>query len=89
MNHTYTISLNAINGLSVLPRIALVFSRRRLKIDHLRMHESPIHGLAHLDIVLDCDQNTTVRLIQQLRRIVEVADISVSHGDELANGSPG
>jgi acetolactate synthase small subunit len=85
MNHTYTISLNAINGLGVLPRIALVFSRRRLKIGRLRMHESETHGLAHLDIVLDCDQKTTIRLIQQLRRIVEVADISVSHGDGVCS----
>jgi acetolactate synthase small subunit len=83
MRHTYTISVNAVNGLSVLPRIALVFSRRRLKIGRLRMHESEVHGLAHLDIVLDCDQKTTLGVIQQLRRIVEVADISVSHGDEL------
>lgn len=81
MKHTYTISLHALNGFTVLPRLALVFSRRRLKIERLEMVDSDNRGVAHFNIVLKCDGSMAEKLIKQIQRIVEVIDVMISEGN--------
>lgn len=82
MNNLYTLSLRTQQGFAVLPRIALHFSRRRLHIERLSMDNSD--ELTEFTIVFASDSQSVAKLIQQLRRVVELRDIAFSEGDALA-----
>ncbi len=80
MNPMVTITLTAVNAMGVLPRIALLFSRRRLTISHLHMDQVETSGLAHLQISVRCDPHTAEQLLRQLRRLAELVEVSL-HAD--------
>ena len=82
MNPMVTIKLTAVNAMGVLPRIALLFSRRRLTISHLHMDHVEASGLAHLQISVRCDLDTAEQLSRQLRRLVELVEVCL-HVDDV------
>jgi len=82
--HNYTITLHALNDFATLPRITLVFSRRRLKFQRFEMNDTEGSGIAQFTITLQCSADTAQRLIKQLYKIVEVMDVAISE----ANDSP-
>ena len=71
----FIIYAQTLDSYSVLPRIALYFSRRRLRIDRLEMHADEDDRAMRFRIELRCDGATIERLVKQLRRIVELEDI--------------
>lgn len=76
--HSYTFTLHAQAAHPVLPRLALIFSRRRLRIRHLEMTEAGEPGVNRYRVTLDCDPAMAERLGKQFRRIVEVSDVAVA-----------
>ena len=72
-----SLSLRLQNEPAVLARIALVFSRRRLRIQAMQLldlqQDSP---LAELQIDLTCEPFMARLLADQLDRIVEVSSVS-------------
>ena len=70
----HTIHLRAHHAHAVLPRIALAFSRRRLRIAALHYVHPEDTAPAAVRIELDCEPPMAAELTAQLRRIVEVSE---------------
>ena len=70
----HTIHLRAHHAHAVLPRIALTFSRRRLRIRTLRYLPLEEDAAAEVRIDVDCEPPMAAELTAQLRRIVEVSE---------------
>ena len=87
MNSTYTISLHALNEFSMLARISLCFSRRRIKIQGFEMTHNEV-GPALFRIVFKSDGQCTTQLIKQLRKIIDLHDIAINEGDLLSSKKP-
>jgi len=75
MNTHHTIHLRAFNAPAVLPRILLVFSRRRLRIEALQFYDVFGDKPADVQIDFDCDAATAADAVKQLRNIVEVQNV--------------
>ncbi len=71
----HTIHLRAHHAHAVLPRIALAFSRRRLRILALHYFHLDEAATAEVQIDLDCERPMAMELTAQLRRIVEVSEV--------------
>lgn len=72
-----TLSLRLQNEPSVLSRIALVFSRRRLRIQAMQFLDlQQDSSLAELQVDLTCEPFMARLLSDQLERIVEVSSVS-------------
>ncbi len=76
--YSYTFILHAQAAHPVLPRLALLFSRRRLRVRHLEMAESGEPGMNRYRVTLDCDPAMAERLDKQFRRIVEVSEVAMT-----------
>ncbi|MFT5394006.1 MAG: acetolactate synthase regulatory subunit [Gammaproteobacteria bacterium] len=77
MDTTHLFELQAQNAPSILPRICLVLSRRRITPLHLSFAVSDDAKSCTLEITIECDRNTANRLQAQLARVVELTDISM------------
>ena len=77
MNTHHTIHLRAFNAPAVLPRILLVFSRRRLRIEALQFFDVFGDEPAEAQIDFDSDAATAADAVKQLRNIVEVQDVRI------------
>jgi len=75
MSEHVTIMVRAHNTPSVLPRILLVFSRRRQRIQALQCYDLDREGPAEIQADLECDPRCATELVRQLERIVEVVDV--------------
>ncbi len=75
MNTHHTIHLRAFNAPAVLPRILLVFSRRRLRIEALQFYDVFGDKPAEVQIDFNCDAATAADAVKQLRNIVEVQNV--------------
>lgn len=72
----YKITTITENKPGVLYRIADLFLRRRINIDSLSVRE--IDTAAHLsqfNIEVDCDKDIVPKIVNQIRRIIEVVEI--------------
>lgn len=83
-----TFSLTALDAPSVLPRVLLVFARRRLSVHGLHMNTK--QEWAHITLHLDghCASQAP-QLQQQLQRIVEVQSVDwrQDNGQALAQSA--
>jgi acetolactate synthase small subunit len=81
MSQSHNFTIHSFNAPTVLPRVALLFSKRRLSIKRLEMHE--LEGGEHTMMGLDarCDAETATKVAAQIRRIVEVCDVQVATAD--------
>jgi acetolactate synthase small subunit len=75
MTQHVTLHIHAHNQHSVLQRILLVFSRRRLRIDALQLFDLVPGQPAEIQVDLHCEDATRRDLVAQLRRIVEVNQV--------------
>jgi len=75
MSTHHTIHLRAFNAHAVLPRILLVFSRRRLRIEALQFFDVFGDKPAEVQIDFDCDDAASADTVKQLRSIVEVQNV--------------
>ena len=78
MSQSHNFTIHSFNAPTVLPRVALLFSKRRVAIERLEMYE--IEDGEHTMMGLDarCDADTAGKVAAQIRRIVEVCDVQVS-----------
>ncbi len=79
MNTIYILSLTTENTLRVLQRISTVFSRNRINIEQLNVCETQRRGTSHFNIIIHSDAEAITKLVKQLKRIIELVDIQVSH----------
>ncbi len=75
MHPHYTIYVHAHNEFGVLPRILLVFSRRRVKVQALQFFDLEARRPADMQFEVDCEQSQAVHLIAQIKHIVEVSQV--------------
>jgi len=75
MSQHATIHLHLHNEHSVLQRILLVFSRRRMHIQALQMFDVQAPRPAELQVDLSADDATLRELVAQLTRVVEVTQV--------------
>lgn len=75
MQESFNFTIQSLHAPTVLPRVALLFSKRRLTIERLEMYADEEGARATLDLDARCDAATAVKVAQQLRRIVEVSDV--------------
>jgi acetolactate synthase small subunit len=88
MNAHHTIHLRAFNAHAVLPRILLVFSRRRLRIEALQFFDVFGDKPAEVQIDFDGDEATAADAVKQLRNIVEVQNVRAETAFRTAAPSP-
>ena len=75
MNATQTFAISSLHAPTVLPRVALIFSRRGVTIERLEMHALDEGDHAVMSLDASCDAEEGRKIAAQLRRIVEVTDI--------------
>jgi acetolactate synthase small subunit len=80
MQSIHGIFLRGLNTPSLLSRISLTLSRRRLNVKQLRMQSSEDGRFASYQIILACEQPTAERLQRQLCRTVEISEVSLYDG---------
>lgn len=78
MKYIYVISVFTENTLRVLQRTAGIFARHRLNIEQLSVFETSIKGTSHFTIVIHSDPKTIERVMNQLKRIIELLDVKIS-----------
>lgn len=77
-----------MNTLRVLQRISTVFSRNRVNIEKLNVFETKSKGVSHFDIVIKTDEKTAIKVMKQLRKVVEVHDVKVEKKIALIEQEP-
>ncbi len=78
MKYITVISVVTENTLRVLQRMAGIFARYRINIEQLTVFETSNKGTSYFNIVVHSDVQTTERLINQLRRIIELHDVKIN-----------
>lgn len=79
----YTITIFTENKPGVLYHIADVFLRRKINIESLTVSEIESGGVSRFTIVQHLDEETTIKVIKQLNKIIEVLKVYASLDDEL------
>lgn len=79
MNEHFTLHVHAHNHHGVLPRILLLLSRRRLRIQGLQFFDVNPNRPAELQLDLDCEREDARQVSLQLQRIVEVTQVWMEH----------
>lgn len=77
MECTQVFEVQAWNAPTILPRICLVLSRRRLIPERLNFAVASDPRFCTLKFSVCCDQRTAARLHAQLARVAELTDISM------------
>ena len=75
----YFISIMTENALSVLQRIASIFSRYRINIEQMSVFETANKGVSHFNIVLHTNDEKMQQIIKKLEKIIEVVNIKISN----------
>lgn len=77
MQESFNFTIRCLHAPTVLPRVALLFSKRRVKIERLEMYAQDNATQATFDLDAQCDAATAEKVAQQLRRIVEVSEVQI------------
>lgn len=85
MEKIFFISLTTENTLRVLQRISTVFSRQRVNIEQLNVFETKKQGISHFSIVIHANDIALEKLVKQLKKIIELLDVRVSHQIAIEN----
>lgn len=78
MKYIYALSVVTENTTRVLQRMAGVFARNRLNIEHLTVFETGKNGKSFFNIVIHSDEQCITRVMKQLQRIVELLEIKIN-----------
>jgi acetolactate synthase regulatory subunit len=84
MNTPHQFTIESVTSPTVLPRIALMFTRRGVTIDHLEMTTHEDGSYTRLGLRAQCDASIAAKLESQLRRVVEVYEVKVGASPSLA-----
>ena len=87
MNHAHSFSIRTFHTPTVLPRIALLFSRRGLTVSQLELNETDDGAHANLEVTASCSGHQANQIEAQLRRIVEVLEVEACAAETLQNAA--
>ena len=79
MRSIYVISVVTENAMRVLQRLAGIFARHRLNIEQLNVFETSNMGASLVNIVVNSDEKTIARVINQSEKIFEVSEVKISN----------
>ena len=88
MDSTHHFELQAWNAPSILPRISLVLSRRRLTPIRMNFSVAADPRFCHFEFALECDGGTADRLRAQLARLVELVDVRMQSNVAMLHPTP-
>ena len=72
MKREYIVTTLAQDRVGLLSRVAMVFSRRGINIESLKLSESAMKGIATMSMVVFTDARTIKQIVKQLEKQVEV-----------------
>ena len=87
MTEVQTIEIKALHAMTILPRIALVFCRRRIAVRHMEMVTDDNNGYAQIRLVAACDVELGRKVVKHIARIVEVRSVELRSADGFASES--
>ena len=79
----YTISVYAENHIGLAGRLMQIFTRRKINIDSLTTSESEIEGIYRFIIVVHVTNSQVVKVVNQVKKIVDVMTAFFFHEDEI------
>tara|TARA_B100000767_G_scaffold206081_1_gene192954 strand:+ start:104 stop:661 length:558 start_codon:yes stop_codon:yes gene_type:complete len=79
----YTISVYAENHIGLAGRLLQIFTRRKINIDSLTTSESEIEGIYRFTIVVHVTNSQVVKVVNQVKKIVDVMTAFFFHEDEI------
>ena len=79
----YIVSVFSENHTGVLNRITSLFLRRKINIESIKVSEVPATGIKVVDIVAYASEDTVVRLVRQIEKIVDVLKAEYYTSDGL------
>lgn len=74
--YMYVISIVSQNQLCVLQRIAGIFSRYRINIEHLNISRHS-ENLSYWNVVINSNDLKVDRLLNQLQKVIDVVNIKI------------
>lgn len=74
--YMYVISIVSQNQLCVLQRIAGIFSRYRINIEHLNISRHT-ENLSYWNVVINSSDIKVDRLLNQLQKVIDVVNIKI------------
>ena len=83
--HLHQFDIRCLNAPTVLPRVALMFTRRGLPIEQLELATSDDSQFQRMSITARCGADAATKLEAQLRRVVEIVDVSAAAASEVAD----
>lgn len=86
MKRRYTIIVFTENNFGLLNRITIIFSRRRINIESLTVSETERKGISRFTIVIEYEEASIKKLIQQIRKIIGVLVVFHNEDDEVFYG---
>ena len=81
----YTIIVESENKPGVLYRISGIFVRRKINVESLNVYETQTPGISQFSIVINSTQHELERVIQSIRKIVEVQKAEVASKQEISH----
>ena len=72
MKREFLVTTLAQDRVGLLSRVAMVFSRRGINIESLKVAESAMKGIAAISMVVLTDARTIEQIVKQLEKQVEV-----------------
>ena len=72
MKREFIVTTLAQDRVGLLSRVAMVFSRRGINIESLKVAESAMKGIATMSMVVFTDARTIKQIVKQLEKQVEV-----------------
>ena len=88
MESTHLFELEAWNAPSILPRIALVLSRRRLTPERMHFTVADDPRFCTFEFSVRCDRRTAERLHAQLAKVMELIDVSMRSAAPMLASAP-
>jgi len=79
----YTLCVLSENSPGVLQRITSAFTRRSINIESLTVSETEKRGVSRLTVVFMAEAGQVERLLEPVRRMVEVVDAAVHEDGDL------
>jgi acetolactate synthase small subunit len=73
------LSIKTSHTLHTLQRIMFIFKRNQVHMEQLNIYELKHKGIAHFSVILQSEPSIIEKCVKQLKKIVEILDISISH----------
>lgn len=85
MKREFLVTTLAQDRVGLLSRVAMVFSRRGINIESLKVAESAMKGIAAISMVVITDARTIKQIVKQLEKQVEVLQAFTAEQPNLVN----